>query len=400
MRNAIKYGALAAAILGLAQPALADQAETKGGIKIKTDDGRFEFTLNGRIHYDVYSIDADTCTGCASLAQDAAGGSFFRRTRISLSGKAYGWEYKFEEDFTGSGPSGYREMWIATDLGPGKLHIGEVKPPRTMEELTSSNEILLMERPFASSVGIWGGGRQHQMGLFYLGNAGMVGYGASVYNLAEQVAGAGVTEGVGTTERFYIAPVMSEQMNLHLGLSGTLENFHNGRTGGPGSPKYTGRVGPSLAIGSSAANRETQTYQAEVGFNAGPFTLQTEYAQMTLEQAPGTPDQDVVTYYAQASVFLTGESKPYDVKKGVFKAPKPSSPAGAWELAARYDTIKNDDAALQPEIALIIAGLNWYVNPNVRFMLDYWMPTAETTTAGVTTSDEPTAVSLRAQLAF
>ena len=48
MRNTITKGAVAAALIGLAQPALADSAETKGGIKIKTDDGRFEASIRGR----------------------------------------------------------------------------------------------------------------------------------------------------------------------------------------------------------------------------------------------------------------------------------------------------------------------------------------------------------------
>lgn len=396
MRNKITTGVVAAALMGLAQPALADSAETKGGLKVKMDDGRFEFALNGRIHFDTYSIDADDAAPFGSPAADAAGGSFFRRTRISLSGKAYGWDYKFEEDFTGAGAAGYREMWIATELGPGKLHVGQMKPPRSMEELTSSNEITFMERPFASSVALWGGGRQHQMGLFYTGSAGMVGYGLAAYNLAELTAGAGATEGVGGTGRIYVAPLSEGSVKLHLGASGTMENFHNNKTGGPGSPKYTGRVGPSLAMGTSGANRETSTYQSELAFAAGPFTLQSEYAQQTLEQAVGTPDQDVVTYYAQASVFVTGEAKPYDVKKGVFKSPKPANDFGAVELAVRYDHIENDDLATKPEISLIIAGVNYYVNPNVRFMLDYWMPKTEST-AG---TDEPSAVSLRAQLSF
>lgn len=401
VRTFLIRGTFAAALLALAPGAQADTAETRGGLKIRSDDGAFEFGLNGRIHYDTYSIDADdgaTLPG-SSPASDAAGGSFFRRTRISLSGKAHGWEYKFEEDFVGAGASGYREMWIGTEVGPGRLHIGQVKPPRGMEELTSANEITLMERPFASSVALFGGGRQHQMGLFYLGNASRFGYGASVYNLAEQTSSAAVTEGVGTTERVYVAPVMGEAVTLHLGASGTVENFHNGRSAVVGSTTgvtYTGRVGPRLVIGASAPDRAATTWQAELGLAAGPITLQSEYARQTLEQAAGAPDQDVTTYYAQAGVFLTGERKPYDVKKGVFRSPKPARALGALELALRYDHIENPDAAAQPEIAQLVAGVNYYVNPNVRFMFDYWMAQAET----VAGRDEPNAASLRAQLVF
>jgi phosphate-selective porin OprO/OprP len=383
----IRDTALAVAMLGMAQAALADTAETKGGLKVKTDDGRFEFNLNGRVHYDVYAFEADTV--------EATAGSFFRRTRLTLSGKLYAWDYKFEEDFAGSGPSGYREIWIGTDLGPGKLHIGQMKAPRTMEELTSSNEITFMERPFASASGIFAG-RQYPMGLFYLGNTDLIGYGVAVYNLAEQVSSAPVTEGVGATGRFYIAP-LTEGTVLHFGVSASQEMLDDLRTAGPGSVRYAGRLSPTLALGTSApTDEDVTTVQGEAAFAAGPFTTQLEYAQQTLGQTDPAPDQDVVTYYVQTSVFVTGESRPYDIRKGVFKSPKPNAGYGAWELAARYDHIENDDLAAQPEISTVLVGVNWYVNPNIRFMLNYGMPQAET----ATTTDEPTFVSLRTQLAF
>ncbi len=58
-------------------------------------------------------------------------------------------------------------MFIAKSALGGKFTIGHFKPYRSMEELTSSNEITMMERPFASATGLYNG-RQFQQGVGYL----------------------------------------------------------------------------------------------------------------------------------------------------------------------------------------------------------------------------------------
>ena len=69
MRNTITKGVLAAVLASLAQPSLADTAETKGGLTVKTDDGRFEMKIGGRIHFDTYVVDEDRSATFGSLAR-------------------------------------------------------------------------------------------------------------------------------------------------------------------------------------------------------------------------------------------------------------------------------------------------------------------------------------------
>ena len=123
------------------------KVDTKGGIKVTSADKNFEASLGGRIHFDAYAFDKDVAATTDTTE--------FRRARLTLSGKAYGWEYKVEEDFSGgSNLDGIRDLYIARNMMGGKVTIGHFKPYRALEELTSSNEILMMERPSTTATGI------------------------------------------------------------------------------------------------------------------------------------------------------------------------------------------------------------------------------------------------------
>lgn len=421
MRNTITKGLLAATLASLAQPVLADSAETKGGLTVKTDDGRFEFKLGGRFHIDTYAFlgcDNDVAgVGAECAAADTVGGMFLRRGYITATGKLYGWKFKSEFDPAASASANaiWREAWVATDLFGGEIMIGQFKPFRSMEELTSSNEILMMERPFSSATALYNG-RQFQLGVGYKLPFPIGMWAVDVHNL--KAAGGTTNEGIGYATRLTFLPLEADAAKLHVGIGYGEDNFNNGvTTGGPGTGSaIAGRTSgtqvtsPTIATaplsGTFGTGKAQATYAAEVAGAFGPFFIQTEYANATLEQATaGTPDQDVTTYYAQMSVFVTGETKPYKKDRATFGTPKPNGAAGAWEITARYDAIENADidtgAAQDPEITQITAGVNWYANPNVRFMLNYWIGEGEVTTSPTTrSSKEVEAVAIRTQLSF
>lgn len=444
--------AAAAALFAVSGPVAADLAETKGGIKVKTEDGRFEMNIGGRIQFDgfLFSEDDDAAFGSANLSN--RGGTAFRREYLTLTGKLYGWEYKYEHDFaaeggsaactstavgpdggtptiactlSNTGASGNREMWVATQVGPGKLTIGQFKPYRGMEELASSNEITFAERPVTSASGVYNG-RQFLMGVGYKGIiADKFGYGLDLMQLG---AANTTTEGLSYGGRAYWFPVSADGQTLHVGLSYHVDSEDVGSVAATPGFTYGGRRGQSITFGNagsgSCSNSSTlacgsqDTLAVELAGSFGPFTAQAEYARATLEDAfeegSGFDDADVDAFYVQASWFVTGEKKPYKKDRGAFGSPKPNKPYGAWEAVARYESIENKDesvtnslcsvtglsgaeVATQCEVEQITLGVNWYVNPNVRFLLNYYLPTADLGAAG---EDEPDAATLRTQLSF
>ncbi|MFC6979152.1 porin [Microbulbifer taiwanensis] len=197
----------------LINPAIADQAETKGGLKITSDDGNFSSQLGGRIHFDTYLFDPDI--------EDPVSTTEIRRARLAVSGQLWKWEYKLDRDFASSGTGGMRDVYIATKVLGGKLTIGNFKPYRSMEEMTSSNEITMMERSFTSAGGIYAD-RQRQQGIGWHTFWDCYTLGVAGYNLRDP--GGPRNEGLGASSRFTWAPLNDSLSTVHLGISGSHDN--------------------------------------------------------------------------------------------------------------------------------------------------------------------------------
>jgi hypothetical protein len=84
-------------------------------------------------------------------------------------------------------------------------------------------------------------------------------------------------------------------------------------------------------------------------------------------------------FYADASWYLTGESRPYDQANGYFKRLVPRrnfdfGRGGAWgtfELAARFSyTDLNDANVFGGRMSLVMGELNWYLHSHVRWMFN------------------------------
>ena len=336
------------------------KVETKGGMKLTSADGKFEASLGGRIHFDAYAFDRDIVS--------TTGTTEFRRARLTLAGKAFGWDYKMEQDFAaGTNLDGLRDLYIARKALGGKVTIGHFKPYRSMEELTSSNEITMMERPFSSATGLFNG-RQFQQGIGYLRAGDNYTVGATVFNL--RGAASPRNEGAGAAARFTYAPINNDNSTLHLGVSYSTENANKGSANLAAAASYAGRRGPSQTIATTtgASGDSVNSIGLELAGAFGPFFVQSEYANASFERPIGS-SQDVDTFYVMGSWMLNGGHKPYKPATGVFGAPKVAE-KGLWELTARYDTIENKDVANLQATSTTL-GLNYYLNPNLRFMFNY-----------------------------
>ena len=359
------------------------KVETKGGIKVTSPDRKFEASIGGRMHFDAYAFDRDVVA--------TTGTSEFRRARLTLAGKALGWDYKIEQDFAaGTNLEGLRDAHISTALWGGRATIGHFKPYRSMEELTSSNEIPMMERTFASSSGLFNG-RQYQQGVGYQRSADNYTAGFTVFNLRSPAGPR--NEGMGAAGRVTWAPINNDNDTLHFGTWGSLENANQGSADLSAVANYAGRRGPvqTIATTTGASRNQVTSYGLEAAGAFGPLFFQGEYVNATFGQPLGR-DQDVVTWYLQGSWLINGGHRGYKSATGVFAAPRVTD-KGLWELAARYDTIENRDIANRRATDVIL-GVNYYVNANLRFMFNYTQGENEVT------GDETAQYALRTQFAW
>jgi phosphate-selective porin OprO/OprP len=134
------------------------------------------------------------------------------------------------------------------------------------------------------------------------------------------------------------------------------------------------------------------------------------------------PDPRFTGWYVQGSWILTGEPRVYNPVEARFDAPRLNynfNPAagtwGAFELAARYSDLdlnyREGAPGTTPAAALgavrggeqkiYTVGVNWYLNPSMRLMLDYQRVDIDRLGAtGLQTGQEYNAVAGRAQINF
>ncbi len=418
MNNLFKKSAITIAIaasFGASSLVFADEASTKGGIKVKSDDGQFVGQVGGRFHFDVNEFSNDGTTSNES-------GTDIRRLRLEAKGTMYGvWEGKIQLDFgTGRNSNSdskttVKDAYLAyTGWGPGTTYFGQTKVPMGLDELTSANSITFMERAMA----IEAVAPNHRRGVQYAGSTGNSSYQAMLYGGDDRNITNDATPksdnsaSPGLAGRWTYTPLKDKTQVLHLGISGALEK--GSETFGGASTRYETRLADSIAVLSLPAHKDaddTTRLGLEAAYVSGPFSLQAEYLKASADSALAG-DPELSGYYVAGSYFLTGESRPYKGSAGVFDRLVPNDKSGAWEATLRYSSLEGEaDKAVvaairQGEVSNITAGLTYYANPQVRFMFNLSQADLDdaaqalTNGAPATINGSPRTIAARAQFDF
>jgi phosphate-selective porin OprO/OprP len=130
------------------------------------------------------------------------------------------------------------------------------------------------------------------------------------------------------------------------------------------------RVADSGAIESD----DTAILGLEAAWVNGPLSAQAEYSLASVSASGAGMDADYSGFYAFISFFLTGEHRNYKTSSAAFDRVKPAENfgvgSGAIEVAARYSMLDLDDGPSTDELNDVTLGVNWYLNPNARIMLN------------------------------
>lgn len=388
MNTIFKKTAIALAITGSFGAVSAAEVDTKGGIKVKSDDGQFVGEFGGRMHLDGYVFQDDDVAGAPDNDNDI----FFRRLRLNAKGTMYGvWEGMIQADFRNDNAQAgsdrvdtrLRDAYIAySGFEFGKIAAGHMKIPMGLEELTSSNYLMFIERPAPLNLVSAGAYRQ---GVQITGQTGnfswqTMGYDANNRIASETAATGDTGAGLGLAGRLTWSPIKDKTQVLHLGASVAKELDVQGLN--DQSSNYEMGIADTVRVVDflAPAGDDDELFKTglEAAYVAGPLTLISEYFNSSVESENSdvtgesiTGDPEYGGYYIAASYFVTGESRPYRASNGTFDRIKPIDKAGAWEVLARFSSTEGEvDTRDKTEVENIAVGVNYYFNPQVRWMFN------------------------------
>lgn len=379
--------------------------KTKGGLAVATTDDRFSFQLGGRLQADF-----DTFDGLYTHDGHRADASYFRRSRLEVSGKAYGvWAYDFALELNKSDTPIKEASVSYLGLDPVTLKVGRFDPDFGLEGATSSKWTTGIEGSAISDLAPWVSDRDEGLGAQVAGTQGMFYGSASVLRPASNKD----TDGKGANNynlRLVVAPMARAGQVLHFGLNYAYSDADSfdGRIRtrlGVRGVSETGDNGnrPDLAPKTKGAFDADAAASLEFAYAAGPFSLQSEYLrrQLGAKSQARHHDRDATGYYGQLAYTLTGEARGYKLDGGKFDRIKPQNKhLGAWEVFYRYDHLNAQEKGLLDNTAKVhTLGVNWYANEAVRISANYVTAKAENFSNTVGDQDGD-ALALRAQYVF
>ncbi len=351
----------------------------KDGLRMETGDGDFELRIGGRAQLDAAVIAPSQAVEDLFGDGDPQTGVRFRRARIYLRGVLYrDFDFKFQYDFEG-GEVGFKDVYVGASHVPilQRIQIGHFKEPFSLEQLTSSNDIVFMERSLMSP---FEEGRNVGIAAFLHTADKRLTLAAGGFREVDRFGdGFGANSDYDLTARVTFLPWFSEEEGelLHLGLSYQHRFRHGSEDRFRQRPEAS--LGRRLVDTGAFQTNDADLLNPELALVAGPFAFQAEYAQSFFD-TPDGGDPRFFGWYAQASYFLTGEHLPYKAKAGKFERLhprrdfgwRPGSGWGAWQVGARLSQLNLASGGIDGgRLTDLTLGLNWYLNPNMRVMLNY-----------------------------
>ncbi|MCX8064308.1 MAG: porin [Candidatus Hydrogenedentes bacterium] len=364
----------------------------KDRLTFRTEDKSFEVQVGGRLHLDWAFFDNDK--GLKYAFGEEEDGVQFRRARIDFSGKIYeNVQYRMEFDFAGdrdlSGKGKFTDVYITFVDFPylGNLQVGHYREPFGLERLTNNNYITFLERGLNDTFT-----PKRNVGFMAFDSVfdNRFIWQAGIFKETDDFPSDDDTnedKGYSFTGRIVYLPLFKNdgKQLLHLGLAYSYRDYD-------GIPfRYKTQPECALAytyldtdryegfrLSTDALVDDVNLVGSELLFIYGPWSLQGEYMTSFVDTYLGG-NQRFSGGYLYTSYFLTKETRAYNRDNGILSRIRPinnfdpkSGKWGAWEVGLRYSWIDlNSEIIRGGEERNWTLGLNWYLNPNTRLMLNY-----------------------------
>jgi phosphate-selective porin OprO/OprP len=409
--------------------------EKDGAFTLESANGRNSIQLTGRMHLDYRFNDAyESGRGDDRDTQSLSDQFELRRARLGVKGKfANDFKYEIVGNLPGTATVDVAYLdWAKYDAV--QIRTGKFKQPFGLEQLTSSNNIALMERSYVDQT-VPG----KKVGLQVMGSpkAGFT-YALSTYqphDTERDIAGGDKASGAARGTINFAEIMGNKEAIMHVGLAGLEENYTIGtstssqtssvadakqrgtissfRSAGRGlNNAFRGQVGGEACyydanfVGGTfscpsefSATVQHRAFGLEGIYATGPFKLVGEYSagDYSGQQGANSTKYDTKTYYVEAGWFITGEKYASSYKNGVFSSFKPTNEFdidkgnwGAVELLFRaegYDVDNvlftgsngrvqgsrngGDTTSTELGAKTYTGGVRWILNPNVVIKANY-----------------------------
>lgn len=442
-----------AAIKKLTTPPAAAASLPNGKPALATADGRFTANIRAILMMDGGKYFQDANLPAAVTNRDLNEGVNFRRARIGFDGRLFkDFDYAIVYEFGGSGAEDPGRLYEAsltyTALKPFRIKVGAYEANIGLAAATSTSQMPLMERPspaevargvaagdsrvaFQVSANDTIGGDGDPIAVRWFGSTAVTGNTISTISSSGSGTAQPSDEQTAWIGRFAVAPFASTDWQAHLGLNAQYVLQPND-AGAAASARYAAQLrdrpelrldGARLVDTGAIDADHVSVYGAEAAFAFRSVVLEGEAFRYQIDRrgaAATLGDPKFSGWYVQGSWVLTGERRPYGAAEARFEAPKQTSNfdprTGAWgafELAARYSVLdlnfrEGARGAATPvggvrggEQKIMTLGVNWYLNPAIRVMLDWQRVDIDRLNAvGVQIGQEYDAVAARGQLTF
>ncbi|MFQ5734126.1 MAG: OprO/OprP family phosphate-selective porin [Planctomycetaceae bacterium] len=394
------------------------------GLWLETPDEVFRFHAGGRVQHDMVWMQANDdvqfAPGGTGRIQD---GVNFRRGRFAMEGafndvvEFYSeWDFINTVDVDPTNPASQgdvantpvpTDLWVQLTHIPliGTIRFGNTKPPISFEHLISSRYLNFLERSLGNDAFIGGIDNGFRPGVLM--------YNATDDDRVTWALGAfknnttvfGWNQGDGewdVTGRLTWTPIYEDDGRylIHLGLGTSYRDLDAGRV--RLRARTLLRNGPAALhtplVNILLAGDDQTIVVPEFAMNWGPWTVQAEYFGVWVTDSVfpatglGATNRGSAFFqsaYAEVLYFLTGEHRAYNRKGGNGAAYKRVIPRrnvfftdddcdnrcsswGAWQVGIRYSWVDlNNRGIAGGTVNDITFGLNWFINPNLKFQWNY-----------------------------
>jgi phosphate-selective porin OprO/OprP len=373
---------------------------------LQSADGGYSIGLTGVVQFDAGDYLNFKATNASVGPQELSNGVNARRARIGVVGTAPGgWSFAFVYDAGNSQDTASKGIETAQlvygGLKGSAFELGYSNTFFTLDQSTSANDLLFLERSTPSNIAtnFNTGDNRANAGARFFGDR----YWAGAYVTGPAIGDSHTltAERFGAFERVAVQALRGKDYSLHLGFGADqLVQAPNSGNGTPDTLTLNDqpelRIDPTTLLNTGAIGTAAHpvtgghVYDLETAASWKGLFWQGEYYWYDVERS-GLAANNFEGWYGQVAWTLTGETHTYNPQAGSYFRIYPSHPFslskgewGAWEVAARVDYVNlnsnfvsgtalsaNPDAVDGGAQRGITAGLNWYPNDLIRFMVDY-----------------------------